>query len=265
MRVTLSHETAVALSSRVDFTWHQRFELAPGVYAPGINDIDWLLHVAGIPEDLSGVKALDIGTTNGGAAFALERRGAAYVVATDIYESEWFGFNVLRRLSRSRVEFRKLSVYQLGMLKERFDVVLFWGVLYHLRHPLLALDSVREVTGGTAYIETAVCDHEREDYAEASVVRFYRRAELDGDGSNWFAPSTRTFVDWCASCGYEPTLIRPGPRKAPPGRWSKPRDCRIRLNTGRSPTRSHCPVSRGTSERARLPHVVPLALNIPSR
>lgn len=211
----LNHDTAVALASRADFMWHQRFELAPGVYAPGLNDIDWLMHVAGIPEDLSGAKALDIGTTNGGAAFALERRGAAYVVATDIYDSDWFGFGVLRKALRSRVEFRKLNVYQLATLKEHFDVVLFWGVLYHLRHPLLALDSVREVTAGTAYIETAVCDHERAAYAEASVARFYRRDELGRDGSNWFVPSTRTLVDWCASCGYAPTLISAWPQKGP--------------------------------------------------
>ena len=42
------------------------------------------------------------------------------------------------------IEFRKLSVYDVGALGERFDLVLFMGVLYHLRHPLLALDLIHE-------------------------------------------------------------------------------------------------------------------------
>jgi tRNA (mo5U34)-methyltransferase len=46
------------------------------------------------------------------------------------------------------IEYRKLSVYDVGALRERFDVVLFMGVLYHLRHPLLALDLIREHVAG---------------------------------------------------------------------------------------------------------------------
>ena len=207
---------AAALATRTDFVWHQRFELAPGVQAPGVNDVDWLLRVAGIPEDLTGATVLDIGTTNGGAAFTLERRGAARVLATDIVPPSHFGFTALRDALRSRVEFRQVSVYELThALRERFDIVLFWGVLYHLRHPLLGLDNVHAVTGGTAYIESAVCDHETKAFVNAPIARFYRRDELGGDGSNWFAPSLRTLVDWCESSGLPVKYLRGWPQAAP--------------------------------------------------
>jgi tRNA (mo5U34)-methyltransferase len=205
-----------ALTARTDFLWHQRFELAPGIFSPGANDVDWLLHTAGVPTDLTGASVLDIGTTNGGAAFTLERRGASKVVATDIVDPMHFGFEAIRSALGSNVEFRQLSVYELSrVMQEQYDYVVFWGVLYHLRHPLLALDNVRAMTAGTAYLETAVCDGELPELAETKTVRFYRRDELGGDSSNWFAPTTSTLIDWCHTCGFEPTNAISWPTEAP--------------------------------------------------
>jgi len=205
-----------ALAERTDFLWHQRFELAPGVFSPGANDVGWLLHTAGVPDDLSGASVLDIGTTNGGAAFTLERRGATRVLATDIVDSMHFGFDAIHTVLGSSVEFRQLSVYELSReVAEQFDYVVFWGVLYHLRHPLLALDNVRAVTTKTAYIETAVCDGDLPSLAEAPIARFYRRDELGNDSSNWFAPSVSALEDWCASCGLEPEAVNSWPQPAP--------------------------------------------------
>ena len=65
------------------------------------------------------------------------------------------------------------------------------GVLYHLRHPLLAIDSVRKLTRGTVYVDTAVCAPR-----EGAHVEFYATDALLGDGSNWFVPSTTCLGDW---------------------------------------------------------------------
>jgi tRNA (mo5U34)-methyltransferase len=204
-----------SLARRTDFLWHQRFELGPGIFSPGTNDVDWLLDAAGVPADLSGASVLDIGTTNGGAAFTMERRGAERVVATDIVDPMHFGFHAIRSALGSAVEFRQLSVYELSRsIDEQFDYVVFWGVLYHLRHPLLALDNVRAVTAQTAYVETAVCDAELEANADAPLARFYRLDELGADSSNWFAPNVRALVDWCRSCGLEPVAVSSWPQDA---------------------------------------------------
>jgi tRNA (mo5U34)-methyltransferase len=93
-------------------------------------------------------------------------------------------------------------------------VVLFLGVLYHLRHPLLALDEVRGLTRGTMLLETAVSDHELGEHSGNALARFYRRNELGGDPSNWFAPTARALIDWCTSCGFDTELIDAWPDAA---------------------------------------------------
>jgi len=200
-----------------DFVWHQQFELAPGVITPGVSPVPWLCRSARLPADLTGRTVLDIGTTNAGTAFELERRGAERVVVVDLYDAEHFGVRPLCELLQSRVEFVQASVYELAeRFPEPFDLVILWGVLYHLRHPLLALDNLRAVTAGEASLETVVCDGELpRRQREVAVARFYRRDELSGDSSNWFAPSVRALRDWCRSSGFDVALRGAWPERGP--------------------------------------------------
>src|SRR5512132_2958721 len=195
-----SREDARELIASSDFVWHQRFELEDGIYTPGTHDIEWLMDAAGVPRDLSRRAVLDVGTSNGGAAFGAERRGAERVVALDIYPPAWFGFDRLARFLDSGVEYVQGTVYELPRLVEgRFDEIFFLGVLYHLRHPLLALDALRAVARDAAcvYVETAVADAELREQGPASLARFYRFDELGNDASNWFVPSVMTLEEWC--------------------------------------------------------------------
>jgi tRNA (mo5U34)-methyltransferase len=200
------------------FVWHQRFELAPDVFAPGVSDVLFLYDTCGVPEDLTGLTVLDIGTTNGAAVFEAERRGASRCVAVDIYPPAAFGFDQLAAAVGSSATFVRSSVYDLPQRLggERFDVVFFWGVLYHLRHPLLALDAVRAVAGDRVYVESAVCDAELPaEQRDEALARYYRRGELAGDTSNWVAPTVRNFADWLGSCGLEPQTLHGWPADAP--------------------------------------------------
>jgi tRNA (mo5U34)-methyltransferase len=103
-----------------------------------------------LPGDLTGKSVLDIGCNAGFYSMEMKRRGAARVVGIDSDER----YLAQARLAsealghRDDVEFRKLSVYDVAELGERFDLVIFMGVLYHLRHPLLALDLIREHVAG---------------------------------------------------------------------------------------------------------------------
>ena len=184
---------------------------------PGGNDIAWLLDTAAVPTDLTGLTALDVGTTNGGAAFELERRGAERVVALDITPPDHYGFDVLSEFVGSSVEYVRASVYEAArVLGEEFDVILFLGVLYHLRHPLLALDNLVELLRGDLYLETAVADRSLgRAVRRLPLARFYRGAELDGDSSNWFTPTVEALLEWCASSGLDPELVRAWPRRRP--------------------------------------------------
>lgn len=103
----------------------------------------WREIAACIPADLSGWTVLDIGCNAGFYSFELARRGAL-VTGIDcdphyLRQAEW---------ARSRmgldgsVEFKQMQVYDLARTGEEYDLVLFMGVLYHLRYPLLGLDIV---------------------------------------------------------------------------------------------------------------------------
>ena len=100
----------------------------------------WRRFAHAVPSDLRGKTVLDIGCNAGFYSIEMKRRGAARVVGIDSDERYLAQARFAASLLGADIEFRNLSIYQVGELGERFDVVIFMGVLYHLRHPLLALD-----------------------------------------------------------------------------------------------------------------------------
>jgi tRNA (mo5U34)-methyltransferase len=183
--------------------WHQRFDV-DGVTSPGYHDMNVLMSSAQMPDNLSGVTVIDIGTTNGATAFECERRGAKEVVAVDLCGPDIFGFEKLARHLGSQVEFLQASVYELpGKLQGKtFDYCIFWGVLYHLRHPLLGLDALAQITNQSLTVETVISS------ADDVSATFFRGTELSNDGSNWWAPSENCLAEMLRSSGFEPTLMK---------------------------------------------------------
>lgn len=98
-----------------------------------------------LPDDLSGKTVLDIGCNAGFYSIEMKRRGAAQVVGIDSDDRYLAQARFAAdALGHDDIAFHKLSVYDVAKLGRRFDLVIFMGVLYHLRHPLLALDLIRE-------------------------------------------------------------------------------------------------------------------------
>jgi tRNA (mo5U34)-methyltransferase len=126
--------------------WFHNLTLAGVATAPDhfLGDyprIKWQRFAHALPADLSGKSVLDIGCNAGFYAIEMARRGAARVVGIDHDPHYLEQARYAAELSGcGQIEFRQLSTYDVGALGERFDLVLFLGVLYHLRHPLLALD-----------------------------------------------------------------------------------------------------------------------------
>ncbi len=102
----------------------------------------WRAFAEAVPQDLSGRTVLDIGCNGGFYAIEMKRRGADRVLGIDSDEDYLDQARFASGVLGLDIEFRNLSVYDVAALGERFDVVLFMGVLYHLRHPLLALDLI---------------------------------------------------------------------------------------------------------------------------
>jgi tRNA (mo5U34)-methyltransferase len=179
---------------------------------------------AALPDDLRGKRALDIGCNAGYYSIELARRGAA-VLAIDHDE------RYLRQASWARSEFdlahrielRRLDVYELAQLDEQFDLVLFMGVLYHLRYPLLALDLVAEKTRDLLVLQTLTAPGDEIDETPRNLPLDQRERlrergwptlafiehSLAGDPTNWWAPTNACVEAMARSAGLE-VIARPG-------------------------------------------------------
>ncbi|MDE3196222.1 MAG: DUF1698 domain-containing protein [Acidobacteriota bacterium] len=196
----------LAKSVEARFRYHS-IELPGGGILPGLQSIEhlrWRLGLFGLPEDLSGKRVLDIGAWDGWFSFECERRGAS-VVAVDCVELDTF--LEARELIGSKVEYRTLDMNELSSARlGRFDIVLFLGVLYHLRHPLMGLEKVVELTTDLALVESFVI--EREARAVPTVMEFYERGELGGQIDNWCGPSPECLMAMCRSAGFAQAELR---------------------------------------------------------
>src|SRR3954464_12101653 len=129
--------------------WFHNIELrghhtAPDHFLGDYPAVKWRRFADAVPADLRGRTVLDIGCNGGFYSIAMKRRGADRVVGIDWDERYLAQARFAAEVSEVEVEFKRLSVYDVATLHERFDIVLFMGVLYHLRHPLLALDLLHE-------------------------------------------------------------------------------------------------------------------------
>ena len=126
--------------------WYHGWEIVPGIETPGQCKLDPRdqLDAIGVPGDLSGFTAMDTGTYDGALAFELERRGAT-VVATDIQDPDRTGFNAAKSILGSRVQYIRSSVYDISKAVGKFDLILFCGVYYHLKHPVLAFEEMDKI------------------------------------------------------------------------------------------------------------------------
>ncbi len=199
-----------------EFDWYHTQELAPGIVTPGMFDLRGYVDHYGIPQDLSGMRVLEVGTFEGFWAFELERRGAD-VTAIDIDRIQQLDWPPRLRPSEDRqrggafallAQARGSSVKRVGMsiydanpeaLGGRFDLVFCGSVLIHLRDPMLALERMAELCRG----ELILC----EEYAKSFGL--FRRpgggAEFRGESpwSVWWVPTTRTWEAMVRCAGFE--------------------------------------------------------------
>ncbi len=178
-----------------------------------------------LPADMSGMRALDIGCNAGFYSIAVAQRGAE-VLGIDVDEhylrqARWarerFG------LSEQQLTLRQMQVYELARLNQEFDLVLFLGVLYHLRYPLLALDIVARCTHDLLVLQTLTIPGEDVVEPPPDLDLDERGAMLDsgwpklafiehrlaGDPTNWWAPNRAGVEAMLRSCGLRP-LASPG-------------------------------------------------------
>lgn len=203
--------------------WYHRIELPHGVVTPGWAPLEAQRY--GVPERLDGLRVLDVGAWDGYWTFEALRRGAREVVAIDDFSdylgmlpdaarSEWATFDLCREAlghTDAACSRRQLSVYDATPeLLGRFDVVFCFGTLYHLRHPLLALDRLAALCDGDMYVESAILDDFSpyrggmgQGYAGGQMVmEFYPGTEYGSNASNWWVPTLQCLAHMITSAGF---------------------------------------------------------------
>lgn len=194
-------ETQKLVENLGSLGWYHSLRLPSGELIPGIQteeQLRWRIEQFPIPQDLRGKRVLDIGAWDGWFSFEMERRGAE-VVGVDIVD--WGKFRQARELLGSKAEYHIIDdVIHLTPDKfGTFDIVLFFGVLYHLKHPLLALERVCALSTDLVCVESFVSD-ERLDVAPA--MEFYEGSELCGQFDNWVGPNIPCLLAFCRTVGF---------------------------------------------------------------
>lgn len=173
-----------------------------------------------LPNDLTGKSVLDIGCNAGFYSIEMKRRGAERVIGIDSDERYLAQARYASKVLGRNIEFRNMSVYDVASLGEKFDVVIFMGVLYHLRHPLLALDLLYEnvvrdilvfqsMQRGSNQVEPLKTDY---DFWETDVFQnnafpqmYFIEHRYSNDPTNWWIPNRACMEAMLRSSGFEIT------------------------------------------------------------
>jgi len=225
MRQPASDLSAAALAQRVRQLgpWFHNLDLrgvrtAPDHFLGDYPAVKWQRFAGALPADLHGRTVLDIGCNGGFYAIEMKRRGADRVVGIDHDPDYLAQARFAAEVCGVEIELRELSVYDVAALGERFDIVLFLGVLYHLRHPLLAIDLIHEhvardllvfqsMQRGCAEVEPLAADYEITEVEVFERPGFPRlhfiEQRYSGDQTNWWLPNRACAEAMIRSAGFE--------------------------------------------------------------
>lgn len=211
----MDRETILKKIGGIPFWWHY-IELGHGIVTPGhqggVNNPSAtrdVLRSLKLPDDMSGKSVLDIGAWDGFFSFEAERRGASRVLAIDNFyrlekegkhlESGTRGFEIAKEILASNVEYKIMDVLELSPdAVGIFNIVLFLGVFYHLKYPLLALEKIASVTKELMILES----HFENKYKGRSVAIFYEKDEINKDPTNWWGANQACLEAMVRSVGF---------------------------------------------------------------
>ena len=171
-----------------------------------------------LPMNLSGKTVLDIGCNAVFYSLEMKRRGASRVLGIDSDPRYLEQARLAAEISELDIEFRQMTVWDVAKLGERFDLVIFMGVFYHLRHPLLALDLIHEhvakdlllfqsMQRGSRELSVIAEDYDFEEVALFKAPTFpqmyFIEDKYSHDETNWWIPNRAGMEAMLRSSGFE--------------------------------------------------------------
>lgn len=192
-------------------------QTAPDHFLGDYPNVKFQSFAGALPADLTGKSVLDIGCNAGFYSLEMKRRGAARVLGIDSDDVYLNQARFAAEVMQVDIEFRNMSVYDIGSLGERFDIVIFMGVLYHLRHPLLALDLIYDnvasdllifqtMQRGSSEVAPVAADYDfwnKDIFTQPGFPKMYFIEHCySQDPTNWWIPNTAATEAMLRSAGF---------------------------------------------------------------
>jgi tRNA (mo5U34)-methyltransferase len=213
-----SREEAEAFIKAQPF-WYHRIYLGNGIYTmpPTLAEQLWALLKPTFPTDLKAATMLDVGCNAGFFSILAKLRGAGRILGIEFFNMFFEQAEYIRKIWQMDIEYRLMDAHDIGKIDEQFDLVMFAGILYHLKNPLQVLEDIGQRCRDAVVVETEIIPEDPRNVLMARVgplgkieltattkgfMKFYERDELNGDGSNWWAPDTECLLGLLRVAGF---------------------------------------------------------------
>ena len=206
--IRTEEQAAIARGIAERGSWFHNMNLrgvwtAPNHFLGDYPQVKWKRIATAIPEDLAGASVLDIGCNGGFYSIELKRRNAGRVLGLDVVDEYLEQARFAAQTLDLDIEFRKMSVYEVGQIEGQFDYVIFFGLFYHLRYPLLALDTIVKKVKGKLFFQSMLRgsaaqyqSQENYDFWNMEVFAdrdfpctYFIEKSYSNDPTNWFIPN----------------------------------------------------------------------------
>ena len=209
--------------------WYHRIYLGNGVYTlggRGFHEDVWACFESALPPTMSGLSVLDVGTNAGYFALQAKLRSAKHVVATEFESIFLEQAEAIRQIWGVDIDYRLMDAHDIGKLNQTFDIVVFAGILYHLKHPLQVLEALGNMCRDAILVETeCIVEDSRNcvvvrqgrpaepQLAHKGIMKFVEHTELNGDPSNWWVPDVECVMGMLRTAGFvylsRPVMLQP--------------------------------------------------------
>jgi len=191
--------------------WYHHFKFNNIETVPTKTSLEYQMWCAqGIPLNLNGKSVLDIGAFDGFYSFLCEHRGANRVLAIDnethddiksrpqdktLYGSK--SFEISKKLLNSNVEYKKMNVYDIKNLNENFDLILMFGVYYHLENVILALQNIFPKVSDALYLSGHILE------TNEPLLYYYDTSTFDPNGWSKIIASSQCLINMGKTIGFK--------------------------------------------------------------
>lgn len=204
--------------------WYQRIYLGHGVYTLDTHGIKahhetvWQRFERILPTDLRGASVLDVGCNAGYFCIETKQRGAGRVLGIEFWGDFLRQAQAIAQIWNLDIEYRSLDAYDLPSIQEKFDLVVFTGILYHLKNPLHVLEALGQISSDAILVESEIIPDNPSNTVvvrqgppgsvklqpvHKGIMKFIEGTELNGDNTNWWVPDTECVLGMLRVAGYK--------------------------------------------------------------